>query len=292
GFGVEIKKEPDTQKYETDYILKGKGRNQVAGTYELEIFEQKGRSAAPRIYTVPLIIKSQMCDSRTNICFRPQEFKKLLRIKIQGDKVSVNFRSTSSINWITSYDEAFQKAKASGKNVFVVITAPDWCGYCRYLERDVFSKSTVAESLNQGFVALRILDTNSDKNKFQFNGYPTMKIADSSGKIIKEGGIGRQETSFLAAIAPFAKSEEVDGPEIIGSDSYSARLSVKFYKEGNGWVMESPLTGKQSYEEARRDEKYIILKSAKNEFLAIPLSGDQGFYHDGKKWIPAFKLEQ
>lgn len=292
GFGVEVNKAPEGEKYETDYILRGKGRSQEAGRYELTLFEQKGREAGPRVYAVPLIIKTQMCDSKTNICFKPQEFKKLLRVRIKGEKVSVNFRSQSSINWITSYDEAFKKAKASGKNVFVVITAPEWCGYCRYLERDVFAKSSVAESLNKGFVALRLLDTNPDRSKFNYSGYPTMKVADPSGKIVKEGGIGRQEQSFLAAIAPFAKADDVDGPEIIGSDSYEGQLKVKFYKSGNQWVLESPLTGKQSYQEARRDEKYIILKHpSKNEFLAVPVDGQQGFFHDGSGWKPAFTLD-
>ena len=142
GFGVEIESAPEGEKYDTDYILRGKGRNQTSGSYKLTIFEQKGRESGARTYAVPLIIKSQMCNSKTNICYKPQEFKKLLRIKVTGKKQSVTFRSTSSINWVTSYDEAFKKAKSSGKNVFVVITAPDWCGYCRYLERDVFSKSS------------------------------------------------------------------------------------------------------------------------------------------------------
>ena len=293
GFGVEIESAPEGEKYDTDYILRGKGRNQTVGQYKLTIFEQKGREAGPGTYAVPLIIKSQMCNSKTNICYKPQEFKKLLRIKITGSRQSVQFRSTSNINWVTSYDEAFQKARNSGKNVFVVITAPDWCGYCRYLERDVFSKSSVAEALNSGFVALRILDTNSDKSKFQFSGYPTMKVANPSGKIIKDGGIGRQETSFLSAIAPFASTgENTDPPEVIGNDSYVASIQAKFYKEGGDWILENTLTGKQKYKEARRDEKYIILKHpTRNEFLAVPLKGGQGYIHDGSKWVPAFKVD-
>ena len=291
GFGVEVQKAPEGEKYETDYILRGKGRDKISGTYRLTVFEQKGRSPGNRTYAVPLLIKTQMCNSATNVCYRPQEFKKLLRIKVTGDKVSVNFRSTSSIDWVTSYDQAFQKARASGKNVFVVITAPDWCGYCRYLERDVFAKSSVAQALNSGFVALRILDTNSDKSKFQFSGYPTMKVADPSGKIIKDGGIGRNEDSFLTAIAPFAKTEDTDAPDIIGSDEYKAVIQTRIYKEGQNWILETPLTGKEVYQEARRDAKYIILKhSSKNEFLAVPLQGEQGFFHNGSKWIPAFKL--
>ncbi|MEQ8350889.1 MAG: thioredoxin family protein [Leptospiraceae bacterium] len=294
GFGVEVKSAPEGEKYETDFILRGKGRAQSAGRYELSIFEQKGRDAGPKTYAVPIVIKTQMCNSKTNVCYKPQEFKKLLRIKITGKKQNVQFRSTSNINWVTSYDEAFQKARSSGKNVFVVITAPEWCGYCRYLERDVFSQSSVAQALNSGFVALRILDTNSDKSKFQFSGYPTMKVADPSGKIIKDGGIGRQESSFLTAIAPFARSgEDTDPPEVIGSDSYAAQIKAKFYKEGNDWILESALTGKQKYQEARRDEKYIILKHpTRNEFLAVPLNGDQGYFHNGTEWLPAFQIQQ
>jgi thiol-disulfide isomerase/thioredoxin len=293
GFGVELKEAPEAERYETDFILRGQGREKVAGTYKLEVFEQLGRSESNRTLAIPLVIKTQMCDSKTNVCFRPQEFKKLLRIRIQGEKTTISFRSKSDVNWVTSYDEAFKKAKSSGKNVFVIITAPSWCGYCRYLERDVFSKASVAETLNQGFVPLRLLDTNADRNKFQFSGYPSMKVASPAGKILKDGGIGRQEQSFLAAIAPFAKEAEVDEEvAIVGDDSYRASLMVRIYREGDQWILQSPLTGTQGFTEARRDEKYIILKhSSRQEFLAVPLQGKVGYHHDGKGWKEAFKVE-
>ncbi|MCB1165244.1 MAG: thioredoxin family protein [Leptospiraceae bacterium] len=294
GFAVDVQNAPEATKHDTDYILEGKGRSNVAGVYELRIFEQKGRKAGPQVYTVPIIIKTQMCNSKTNICFRPQEFKKSVRIKVIGEKQSVSVRATSNINWVSSYDQAMAEAKKSGKNVFVVITAPSWCGYCQMLERDVFSKDNVAAALNGGFIPLRILDTNSDQNKFQFSGYPTMKIASSSGQIVKDGGIGRSEQSFLAAIAPFAKTNEQENTqEVLGKDEYRANLSIRVYKSGANWVVESPVTGKVLYTEARRDEKYIILKSTqKNEFLAVPLNGDQGYFHDGEKWSPAFTIQQ
>lgn len=87
------------------------------------------------------------------------------------------FETRDDVAWIQRHAQALDQARSSGRNILVVITAPSWCGYCRQLEARVFSKDAVAQTLNNKFVPLQILDTNNDRKKFNFDGYPTMFVA-------------------------------------------------------------------------------------------------------------------
>jgi thioredoxin-related protein len=85
------------------------------------------------------------------------------------------------IGWIESYEEALEESKSSGKNMFIVITAPSWCYWCQKLEENTFSETNVQDMINEAFVPVLILDEvdgqrNPDLDNFNFNGYPTMLI--------------------------------------------------------------------------------------------------------------------
>ena len=63
----------------------------------------------------------------------------LLACGIFGFTAAVSAQ-TAGINWIPSYSDAVEKAKAENKPLFILFTGSDWCPYCIYLERDVLSK--------------------------------------------------------------------------------------------------------------------------------------------------------
>ena len=42
--------------------------------------------------------------------------------------------------WMTDIDKAMEKAKKEKKDLFVLFTGSDWCGYCIKLRKDVLDK--------------------------------------------------------------------------------------------------------------------------------------------------------
>lgn len=98
---------------------------------------------------------------------------------------------TQDINWIDDPEKAFKLAKEENKSVYVLITAPSWCHWCKKLEEDVLSDSKVIEYLNKNYINLMLLDRvdgkpNPNLMKFIFEGYPTQYIYDSNWGKVKQ----------------------------------------------------------------------------------------------------------
>ncbi|MBF0507376.1 MAG: thioredoxin fold domain-containing protein [Deltaproteobacteria bacterium] len=88
---------------------------------------------------------------------------------------------SAKINWM-DYKDGLEKAKKENKLVFVDFTA-DYCGVCVKMEKDVFSKQEVAESLNQHYVAVRV-NTVKDRDlavNYQIRGIPTFWMLSAKG---------------------------------------------------------------------------------------------------------------
>lgn len=295
GFDLIVKKKPETELKDSDRILKGKGTAKTAGTYTVSLFEVKGQKESARVYSVPVVIKTQMCNSRTDICYRPAEFKKNLRVRIQGKKIEVSSRSSSGIQWEQSYTRALAEAKSKKKNVFVVITAPTWCGACVYLERNVFQKSQVADKLNSDWIPLQILDTNSDRNRFNFSGYPTMLVLDASGKELARIR-SRNADGFLNEIGAY-EIEAGDDKEPVVAGQISGTLPITFHQVPNSKNWQLRIRNTESvlseYTEVRRDNNFVIIQNnaGSKAYLAIPQNSDTVLRWDGKKWIKFFDLD-
>lgn len=93
----------------------------------------------------------------------------------------------AKINWL-SFDKGLiaLEADTSGKHMFVDITA-SWCGWCKKMEREAFSDSTVISMLNNNFIPVkvwgdsdnildiegyRISERKLAKSEFKVSGYP------------------------------------------------------------------------------------------------------------------------
>ncbi|MCR9143958.1 MAG: thioredoxin family protein [bacterium] len=295
GWAVAVETAPDGKRYKDDFILAGRGA-QSAGTYKLKLYETKGRAPAPRVHTVKVEIKTQMCNSKTNICYRPATIIKQVRARVNEKKTRTAVpKHRGGVAWVQSYDKALSKARASGRNIFVVITAPEWCGYCKVLERKVFAKSAVAKRLNQKFVPLQLLDTNRDRNKFRFDGYPTMLIAGANGKKVAEVH-GREENSFLAAIKNYEKGGEDSGDDANddaqASYDFSIQVKGEFKQTKSGWERRTAGGTKvEKFSEHRRSKSYIILKNkTTGQYIALPIKGGKGLIYRNSAWEHAFDV--
>ncbi len=99
------------------------------------------------------------------------------------------------IKWY-ALDEALPMAKKQNKFIFIDFYTT-WCGYCKKMDRDVFSQKEVIDLLNDDFIAVKVngdsqkqLDIDGykiserdlAKKEFKVTGYPTFWWLTPSGK--------------------------------------------------------------------------------------------------------------
>ncbi|TGN19815.1 thioredoxin family protein [Leptospira idonii] len=296
GFSVIIKEAPSSEKKGEDYILPGKGSTK-AGTYVLTVFETGGRNASKLATNVALEIKTQWCITASEKCLEPKTIKKNISITVSGDKQAspgVKSRSVGGgVQWISSLNTAKSNAANSKQNIFAIVTAPEWCGYCQHLETEVFAKDSVIKTLNSKFIPLQVLDTSGDLNKFKFEGYPTMFIMDSKGKFILSDFAGSDEKSFLAAIKKYESSATTDNnsplPSTINieasSFSYVIKQKVSFQRNADGSWTQSSGSEASKLTEIRRDENFIIVRNDKDsQTYALPAKGKKAYILKNSQW--------
>jgi thiol:disulfide interchange protein len=85
-----------------------------------------------------------------------------------------------------TFDEALARARRE-KKILLVDVYTDWCGWCKKLDKEVFSDTRVAEAA-RGLVAIRVnAEEGGEKvaQRFDVQGFPTILFVDGSGSIVK-----------------------------------------------------------------------------------------------------------
>jgi thiol-disulfide isomerase/thioredoxin len=94
----------------------------------------------------------------------------------------------------TSLDDAVKQAKTEGKPIFVD-TYASWCGWCKYMDQNIFSDANVAAFYNQHFINLKVDADKSSSyaftDKFDISGLPALLILDENGELL-----GRSDGAF------------------------------------------------------------------------------------------------
>lgn len=62
-------------------------------------------------------------------------------------------QATTEINWVT-IEEAYALSQQDGKKILVDFYT-DWCGWCKKLDKDTYSKANVIEYINANFHAVK-----------------------------------------------------------------------------------------------------------------------------------------
>lgn len=105
--------------------------------------------------------------------------------------------------WIADFDKAVETAKAQKKDLLVDFTGSDWCGWCKRLEAEVFSKPEFLDAVQKDYV-LVALDfpraeevkakvPNPQRNdelaqKHGIQGFPTILLMTADGEVFAKTG--------------------------------------------------------------------------------------------------------
>jgi len=123
-----------------------------------------------------------------------------------------------------TWAEALEKSKAESKPIFVDAYAV-WCGPCKRMAREVFTRKDVGDFYNANFINLKI-DMEKEENivfrqKYPVSAFPTLFYIKSDGEIIRKVKGAQKAESFLQL-----------GKSILSKIDYSADY-VKEYEKGN-----------------------------------------------------------
>jgi thioredoxin-related protein len=134
--------------------------------------------------------------------------------------VSATF-APAEVNWLTDYAAAKAKAKSDNKFVLLDFTGSDWCGYCKRMQAEVFSKQQFQEYAAKNLILVELdfprskpqsdaVKTQNTKlaNEYGIEGFPTLIVLSPEGKRVAnffgymEGG----PEAFIAAVEKARKS--------------------------------------------------------------------------------------
>ena len=198
--------------------------------------------------------------------------------------------SAGDISWFTGYDEALVAAQSSNKNMFILITAPSWCGWCVKLENNVLSTEEFQDYISKNYIALKLLDKvdgkeNTELSRFDFGGFPTVFLYDSQGTYIRDAytqnpdemittlknnvnAVGRNRPSLSELQLP-EKYIQTDG-------------SGEYVNNGDGTWTVTTSGESQDYSLRSFDYKYLYLSNPSDDSLiALSMSGSD--VHLGRK---------
>ena len=114
--------------------------------------------------------------------------------------------------WIRDFAEAQRRARAEGKDLFVLLTGHGWCASCELLDRDVLRKPEFVRELSPHFVWVEL----------------DFKFGDSAQEQARERTYRELQKRFLAPGVPLAVLLDREGvPYAYAVDGYDAASGLK-----------------------------------------------------------------
>ena len=144
--------------------------------------------------------------------------KKILSALMVGCVAGALFAADSA--WITSVPDAKVKAEKEQKLVLLDFTGSDWCGWCKKLDAETFSKPEFVEYAKKNLVLVEVDFPNTKpqsdelkaankdlKDKYDVTGFPTLVLLRPDGTLLWKQ-VGYLQGGPAAMIAKLDKAKE------------------------------------------------------------------------------------
>ncbi len=120
--------------------------------------------------------------------------------------------------WLDDLEKAKAQAKAENKKILLDFTGSDWCGWCKKLDKEVFSQPAWKDYAAKHLVLVEVdfprsfqlpeatkKQNDALQKKFGIQGFPTIVITSASGT--KRGELGYVEGGPDAFIKALKKAD-------------------------------------------------------------------------------------
>lgn len=113
------------------------------------------------------------------------------------------FAASGGSHWVADYDKAVEQARLEKKDLLVDFTGSDWCGWCKRLDKEVFSQQAFHETATKNYVlvaldfprdeAIKAKVPNPARNgelqeKHAIEGFPTILLMTADGEVYGRTG--------------------------------------------------------------------------------------------------------
>lgn len=148
-----------------------------------------------------------------------KNIKKIGLVALMLFSISWSGFAQEQIEWL-KFEDAVAKNQENPKMILVDVYT-DWCGWCKKMDKDTFTDSTVISFVNEGFYAVK-LNAEDTKRTFDFmgkeyseaqmaaamrvNSYPNFVLIDPSLQNITQIPGYRGPSDFLEALDYMAKN--------------------------------------------------------------------------------------
>jgi protein disulfide-isomerase len=124
-------------------------------------------------------------------------------------------------NWLTDYEAAKAKAKSDHKLVLLNFTGSDWCGYCKHMQAEIFSKAQFQDYAAKNLVLVELdfprFKPQSDAlrkqnmklaSDYDIQAFPTLIVLSPEGKPVANimGYVEGGPDPLIAALEKLRKS--------------------------------------------------------------------------------------
>lgn len=188
-------------------------REAMSGMAPIKI--EKDGNGAPAVSLRPAVL---FLDGQGRVIYKALGYRKPEVLAHDAEKASARIDKKTipeSPDWLSDITFAFERARKLGRNV-VMDVYTDWCGPCQAMETGAFADAAVRKTLDEVYVPLKLNpDIDKEVGKvFPTNAYPTHRIVNSTGMIVKVfvGGMNaqgymteldaRSELNLLAKLGP------------------------------------------------------------------------------------------
>ena len=222
---------------------------------------------------------------------------------VEAQNRSIDFEQTKE------WKKVLKKAKKEKKLIFVDCYT-SWCGPCKMLAKDVFTRDEVADYFNANFVCAKYdMEKDADgvilKDRFGVKAFPTLVFVDPATQQVVHRMVGAGSADWLIAGAKLANDPQNNLSAMIKRyeagergeqflSAYLAALSAAYMAEEQGKVAAEYLNT-LSEEQLATKENWDLVKKYVSDPLSEPLkkvmqSRDK-FYAVAGKEVVDYKLD-